>query len=88
VGDVISLDAFRERRDRRVPAQVRAGALERLDAATAHLDRLVRRGHRLSPHVSSELLVISRAIDAGFHLEAAERAERLLGLLEHPLASG
>jgi hypothetical protein len=88
VGDVISLDAFRARRDRRTSAEVRPAALARLEAATHRLDRLVRQGHRLRPHVSAELVVIARAVDAGFHREAAERAERLLGLLEHPLASG
>lgn len=88
MGDVISLDAHRARRERRTGSDVRSGALARLDAATNALDRLVRRGHRLSPHVSAELLMIARAVDAGSHREAAERAERLLGLLEHPLASG
>ena len=88
MSDVISLDAYRERRDRRALPDARPGPLARLDAATHRLDRLITRGHRLRPHVSAELVVIARAVDAGLHRDAAERAERLLGLLEHPLASG
>lgn len=83
MGDVISLDEYRRRRD---PA---ATAVERLDTAVAQLDPLVReRGARLSPTVERELREIARAVSAGLPREAADRAERLVGLLAHPAAFG
>jgi hypothetical protein len=83
MGDVISLDEYRQRRD---PATT---AVERLDTAVARLDPLVReRGARLSPTVERELREIARAVSAGLPREAADRAERLVGLLAHPAAFG
>ena len=83
MGDVISLDAFRERRD---PA---AASVQRLDRAVAALDPLVQsRRHRLEPTIERELREIGRAVSSGDARSAAERAERLVDLLEHPAASG
>jgi hypothetical protein len=83
MGVVISLEAYRERRD---PAPA---GVERLDRAVAALDPLVRsRRHRLSPTIERELQAIGRAVSAGDAHAAAERAERLVDLLEHPAASG
>jgi hypothetical protein len=80
---VISLDEYRERRH---PV---AAAMARLDTAVGRLDGLVRaRAGRLSPTIERELATISRAVSAGLPREAADRAERLAGILEHPLASG
>jgi len=82
MGQVISLDEARNRR--RPGAEVR-----RLDAAVRHLDRLVRdRPARLSLTLERELRSIADAVAGGHPGEAAERAERLVGLLEHPAASG
>jgi hypothetical protein len=53
------------------------------------LDPLVRaRIDRLSPTIQRELVAIARAVSAGRPARAAERAERLAGILEHPAASG
>jgi len=83
VGVVISLEEYRERRD---PS---GAAVRRLDRAVAALDPLVlARRHRLSPTIERELRAIGRAVSAGDAREAAERAERLVDLLEHPAASG
>ena len=83
MGVVISLEAYRERRD---PAAV---AVERLDRAVEALDPLVQsRRHRLNPTIERELRAIGRAVSAGDARAAAERAERLVDLLEHPAASG
>jgi hypothetical protein len=80
---VISLDEYRRRRN---PLEA---AVARLDAAVGRLDSLVRaRPGRLSATIERELLGISRAVSAGQPREAADRAERLAGILEHPLASG
>lgn len=80
---VISLDEYRERRNRQPTA------LSRLDAAVIRLDFLVRgQAGRLTLTIERELLRISRAVAAGYPSDAAERAERLAGMLEHPLASG
>jgi hypothetical protein len=63
-------------------------ALGRLDRAVQRLDPLVReRVDRLSPTIRKELVAIARAVSAGSPSRAAERAERLAGLLEHPAAS-
>ena len=43
---------------------------------------------RLSPTIQRELVAIARAVSAGRPARAAERAERLAGILEHPAASG
>ena len=83
MGDVISLEAYRERRD---PS---TAAVQRLDRAVAALDPLVQaRRHRLNPTIERELRAIGRAVSAGDARGAAERAERLADLLEHPAASG
>jgi uncharacterized protein YoxC len=83
VAQVISLDEYRERTN---PV---AAAMARLDTAVVRLDGLVRaRAGRLSPTIERELATISRAVSAGLPREAADRAERLAGILEHPLASG
>lgn len=78
---VISMDAYRARRN---PL---AAALERLDLAVGRLDPLIRgRDGRLAPSVERELGSIARAVSAGLPRQAAERAERLADLLEHPAA--
>jgi hypothetical protein len=80
VGTVTSLDDYRVRR---APAPV-----DRLDDAVRRLDPLVRGRRSLSPLIERELASIARAVSAGKAREAAERAERLVDLLEHPVASG
>jgi len=40
------------------------------------------------PTIQRELVAIARAVSAGRPARAAERAERLAGILEHPVASG
>jgi hypothetical protein len=83
MAEVISLVEYRERRN---PL---AFAIRRLDAAVARLDPLVRdRGRRLTPSIERELAAISGAVSAGDPREAAERAERLADLLEHPAVGG
>ena len=83
VGIVISLDEFRQRRG---PA---AAAVRRLDRAVSRLDPLVQaKNGRLSPTIQRELQAIASAVSAGRPRQAAERAERLAGILEHPAASG
>ena len=83
MGDVIAFDAYRERRDTAV------AAVHRLDRAVATLDPLVRsRRHRLEPTIERELREIGRAVSSGDARRAAERAERLVDLLQHPAASG
>jgi hypothetical protein len=83
MGTVISLDEHRARRD---PT---AAAVVRLDVAIQRLDPLVHGcGGRLTPTIERELLAIARAVSAGLAREAADRAERLVGLLQHPAASG
>jgi hypothetical protein len=82
MGDVVSLADHRERRDEHFVA------FGRLDRAVQRLDPLVReRVDRLSPTIRRELVAIARAVSAGSPSRAAERAERLAGLLEHPAAS-
>ncbi len=80
---VISLDEYRARKD---PG---AFALSRLDRAVGRLDPLVRgRAGRLSVSAERELEQIARAVSQGLTRKAAERAERLADLLEHPAAHG
>ena len=82
MGQVISLEAYRARRD---PFT----AVARLDLAVARLDPLVRDSPgRLQADVERELLRIAREVSAGRPAEAAERAERLADRLEHPAAHG
>jgi hypothetical protein len=83
MAQLVSLDEYRERRN---PL---AAAMVRLDVAVVRLDQLVRRrAERLTPTIERELRHISRAVSDGLPWEAADRAERLAGILEHPLASG
>jgi hypothetical protein len=78
--------SFQEYRDRRFPGLV---AMQRLDRAVSRLDGVVqRRPGRMAPTVERELLTIARAVSSGRPREAADRAERLADLLEHPAASG
>jgi hypothetical protein len=83
MGDVVPLNDYRAGRD------LGAEALGRLDRAVQRLDPLVRaRLDRLSPTIQRELVAIAHAVSAGRPARAAERAERLAGILEHPAASG
>ena len=82
MGEVISLADYRE--DAAQPRQL----LSRLDAAVSRLDPLVRaRASALSPAVERELRAIAVAVNAGRPRQAARRAERLAGLLQHPASS-
>lgn len=83
MGTVISLEEYRQRRD---PATI---VLRRLDVAVQRLDPLVRaRDGRLTPTIERELRAIATAVSDGLPREAADRAERLVGILQHPAASG
>jgi hypothetical protein len=83
MAQVISLDEYRARRN---PL---AAAMERLDLAVGRLDPLIRgRDGRLALSVERELSEIARAVSAGLPGEAAQRAERLADLMEHPAAHG
>ncbi len=80
---VVSLQEYR---DRRHPG---LAEMRRLDRAVGRLDAVVdRRPDRIVPTVEGELLLIARAVSSGRPREAADRAERLADLLEHPAASG
>jgi len=82
MGDVVSLERYRD--DVVAPREM----LHRLDDAVAKLDPLVRaRASGISPTVERELRAIAIAVTAGRPRQAARRAERLAGLLQHP-ASG
>lgn len=82
MGDVVSLENYRD--DVVTPREM----LNRLDDAVAKLDPLVRaRASAISPTVERELRAIAIAVNAGRPRQAARRAERLAGLLQHP-ASG
>ena len=82
MGEVISLETYRD--DVVAPREM----LSRLDDAVAKLDPLVRaRASAVSPTVERELRAIAIAVNAGRPRQAARRAERLAGLLQHP-ASG
>ena len=83
MGTVTSLD---EHRLLRLGPQEAVGRLER---AVQRLDPAIRRsGSALTPTLERELVGIARAVTRGSHVEAAARAERLLGLLAHPAMSG
>lgn len=83
MAQVISLDTYRERRN---PL---AAAMARLDGAIGRLDPLVRRRRgAIGPRVERELSAIAREVGLGRPQEAADRAERLADLLEHPAAIG
>lgn len=80
---VISLSGYVARR-RRAEAP-----LERLDHAVGRLDPLVSgQLQHLTPSIERELTRIATAVSAGLSQEAADRAERLADLLEHPAAHG
>jgi len=82
MGTVISLQEYRQRRRP-------TAATQRLDRAVAQLDPLVRtHAGRLSPTIERELRAIAEAVASGSTQDAADRAERLIGILEHPAASG
>ena len=60
-------------------------AMERLETAVRRLEPLVRgRDGRLTPSIERELAVIAQEVSFGYPHKAAERAERLADLLEHP----
>jgi hypothetical protein len=83
MAQVIDLDEFRER------TRPLATALQRLDRAVMRLDPLIQgRSGRLGTAVERELALIARSMSAGSPRDAADRAERLADLLEHPAASG
>lgn len=83
MGQIVSLAEFRERRHPQL------ALMRRLEKAVGRLDSVVqRRPGRVAPTVERELLLIARAVSSGSPLEAADRAERLADLLEHPAASG
>lgn len=83
MAQVIELADYRRRRNPLV------AAMQRLERAVSRLDPLVRgRTGRLGPAVERELAHIARSVSAGSPQDAAERAERLADLLEHPAASG
>ena len=82
MGEVVSLENYRD--DVVAPREM----LSRLDDAVAKLDPLVRaHASAISPTVERELRAIAVAVNAGRPRQAARRAERLAGLLQHP-ASG
>jgi hypothetical protein len=83
MGEIVSLAAYRERRHPQL------AVMQRLERAVGRLDRVVqRRPGRVAPTVERELLLIARAVSSGLPLDAADRAERLADLLEHPAAAG
>jgi hypothetical protein len=86
MGEIVSLIEYRESRERQNPVLV---AMQRLERAVGRLDLVVqRRPGRMAPTVERELLLIARAVSSGMPRDAADRAERLADLLEHPAASG
>ena len=82
VGQLVSLEEYRSARSPGLTA------LSRLERSIARLEGSVRRtAGRMAPTVERELILIVRAVSSGRAQEAARRAERLAGLLEHPVAS-
>jgi len=83
MGEIVSLDAFRARR------QELPNALRRLDEVVGRLEPLVRgRGGRMGTRLEAELLAIASEVSAGRPYLAIRRAERLADRLEHPAALG
>jgi hypothetical protein len=83
MGEIVLLAEYRDRRNPELTV------MARLERAVGRLDSVVRRRPgRMAPTVERELLLIARAVSSGMPLEAADRAERLADLLEHPAASG
>jgi hypothetical protein len=83
MGEIVLLAEYRDRRSPELTV------MERLERAVGRLDSIVRRRpRRMALTVERELLLIARAVSSGMPLDAADRAERLADLLEHPAASG
>jgi hypothetical protein len=83
MGEIVSLEEYRDRRNPEV------AMMRRREHAVRRLDSVVqRRPGKMAPTVERELLLIARAVSSGMPLDAADRAERLADLLEHPAASG
>jgi hypothetical protein len=83
MGEIISLAEYRDRRSPELTV------MRRLERAVGRLDSVIRRRPgRMVPTVEREILLIARAVSSGMPLDAADRAERLADLLEHPAASG
>jgi hypothetical protein len=83
MGEIISLAEYRDRRSPELTV------MRRLENAVGRLDSVIqRRLGRMASTVERELLLIARAVSSGMPVEAADRAERLADLLEHPAASG
>ncbi|HET9671264.1 MAG TPA: hypothetical protein VFQ40_00275 [Actinomycetota bacterium] len=80
---VVSIQEYRERRN---PGLAQLSRLERTVGRLE--DRIRHTPGRLSPAVERELLSIVRDVSAGRTRQAADRAERLAGLLGHPAAAG
>jgi len=88
MGEIVLLAEYRDRRSPKLTVPDLT-VMERLERAVGRLDSIVRRRPgRMAPTVERELLLIARAVSSGMPLEAADRAERLADLLEHPAASG
>ena len=82
MGELISLD------DHRAAGASGRSPIARLERSVRRLEaRVGRTAGRMSATVERELLLIVGAVSAGRTEEAASRAERLAGLLEHPAAS-
>jgi hypothetical protein len=82
MGQLVSLEDYRAAK---TPG---LAAITRLERSIGRLEGSVRRtAGRMGPTVERELLLIVRAVSSGRAQEAARRAERLAGLLEHPVAS-
>lgn len=83
MGEIVSLAEYRDRKNPELTV------MRRLEHAVGRLDSVIRRRPgRMAPTVERELLLIARAVSSGMPLDAADRAERLADLLEHPAASG
>jgi hypothetical protein len=83
MGEIVLLAEYRDRRSPEITV------MQRLERVVGRLDSVVRRRPgRMAPTVERELLLIAQAVSSGMPLEAADRAERLADLLEHPAASG
>jgi hypothetical protein len=82
MGQVVSLEHHRMRKH---PGLAQ---LSRLERSVGRLEASVRGTARgVTPAVEQELIRIVRAVSAGRTAEAADRAERLAGLLGHPAAA-
>jgi hypothetical protein len=85
---VISMREYLERKDYRERRNPGLAQLSRLERTVQRLESSLRGAPGgLAPAVERELLWIVRAMSAGRTSEAADRAERLAGLLGHPAAA-